>query len=170
MNKSQNRQVIPVLGKWYHPIANKQHELDHRLFCLCVKLETQEVAIFSIYVRVNDEVTTYQVRHDEMKEAYWLKTNPFHQFCLGKLSEMLAAQPSLEELRADPFFLLCFDAATLFRVYKAKTEHDAIDYIHDFVNRQLNDKLRSLKYKHQLNLVFRQLLKEYDLATKKYVK
>ncbi|MBQ6747568.1 MAG: hypothetical protein IJR07_11080 [Bacteroidaceae bacterium] len=154
MFKESSQQVAPELGEWYHLNAYMLPGANHHLFCLCTKLDADSVIL---HVRKHEKTEIFKVAIGEVKKAQWIVKNSFHQFCLFKIKQILNDSPSTEELDNNLCFLLCFDLATQFRIYRAKTHNDAIDRAYDVVNKSMKDKLPS--YQHEL---LEQLLREHD--------
>lgn len=161
MGKEPKGLVVPIVGEWYHFIAKKISGVNRRSFCLCIKLDECNPSVVFLYVRVGEELVLYTVNCEVIREANWMGTNRFHQFCLNKLNSILDTGLSLEELQKDRLFNLCFDFATQFRIFRAKSEHSAIDRSFDFMNKKLMSELLTQEEKDLLALVYKQLLRDF---------
>lgn len=149
--------MIPELGEWYHLNAYLLHGANHHLFCLCTKLDADSVIL---HVRKHQNTKIFKAAVREIKRAQWVVKNSFHLFCLFKLKQILMTSPSAEELDNNQCFLFCFDLATQFRVYRAKSYIDAIDYAYYVVNKGTKDNIPIGRlYQREL---LEQLLREYD--------
>jgi hypothetical protein len=138
MVRERRQLMVPELGEWYHLNAYILPKANHHLFCLCTKLDANSVIL---HVRKHQKTEIFKVAIGEIKKSQWIVKNSFHQFCLFKLKQILQACPSADELDENQCFLLCFDLATQFRVYRAKTHDDAIDRAYDVVNKGMKDNL-----------------------------
>ncbi len=156
--------VVPIVGVWYHFIAKKKPGVNHRSFCLCIKLDECDPSVASLYVRVGEEFVLYTVSCEVIKEANWMGTNRFHQFCLNRLNNILETGLSLEELQKDCLFNLYFDFATQFRIFRAKNEHNAIDRTYDVMDKKLRSELLTQEEKDSLALIHKQLLRDFKAS------
>ncbi len=157
MVKEKRRLVMPIVGEWYQFIAKRLPKVNHRAFCLCILLdETDPFGVF-LYIREGDSFVMRTVDRTVIKEAIWVDTNRFHQFCLNKLQDLLKTGLTLKELQNNVAFNLYFDFATQFRVFRAKNEHFAIDRTYDVVNRMLSGSM-TLEKKNLLLLAHKELL------------
>lgn len=138
MVKERSQPMVPELGEWYHLNAYMLPGANHHSFCLCTELDADSV---TLHVRKHQKTEIFKAAIKEIKRAQWVVKNSFHMFCLFKLKQILKAGPSADELDKNQCFLLCFDLATQFRVYRAKTHDDAIDRAYDVVNKGMKDNL-----------------------------
>lgn len=157
MVKERSQPMVPELGEWYHLNAYMLPGANHHSFCLCTKLDADSV---TLHVRKHQKTEIFKAAIKEIKRAQWVVKNSFHMFCLFKLKQILKAGPSAEELHGNQCFQLCFNLATQFRVYRANTNNDAIDYAYDVVSKGTKDNM-SLGRLYQRELL-EQLLREYN--------
>lgn len=141
MVKQSSRQLVPVIGVWYHVDDEKQPGMNHRAYCLCVNVSEEEgETIVSLCYRENDCIVNKCFNSKVLRESVWLKTNEFHVFCLRKLYDMLQFHPTQNELKDNLLFQLCLDFATQFRVFRAKNVNKAIDRAYDTIGNMEKDR------------------------------
>ena len=80
--KSRKQPVVPKIGVWYHRKEKSLYGGDHRVFYLCTQINEQNPNKVMLYYCKKGIIKTVWAERDELREAFWLVTNRFHQFCL----------------------------------------------------------------------------------------
>ena len=157
MVKENGLQMVPELGRWYHLNAYKLPKTNNHLYCLCIQADYESV---TLYVRKHKDTEIIKVSTDSVIESQWIVKNSIQEYCLEKIRQILKGNPTIAELTNNIYFQFCFDLATQFRVYRAKTDLDAYDRACDIVYSSARDKSDSFcKYDHRL---LKRLEKEHE--------
>ncbi len=161
MRKKARRQLVPVIGVWYHLKNKSLHGGDHRIYYLCTQINEQNPNEVMLYYSKNEITQSVWVSCDKLRVAYWLGTNRFHQFCLWKLTDILKNRPTPKELFDDEAFQLYFGFCTRYRVHRAANEQFAIDRTYNVISKTLNDDQISQEKKEQLVKNHKLLIDEF---------
>ena len=160
--KSRKQPVVPKIGVWYHRKEKSLYGGDHRVFYLCTQINEQNPNKVMLYYCKKGIIKTVWAERDELREAFWLVTNRFHQFCLLKLREILNGRPTQDELVDDHSCQLDFGFSTQFRVYRAGNDQRAIDQSYDIINKKLKDDKMPHEERKSLIMNHKKLIDEFN--------